>query len=163
MSLYRLFFPFSLLVCLYQTAFLSHPVCAFAPYLCFCLLKDSFRLTLWRCALIGIVQDLVCSSFFFGCSSLIFMGCVILLYKQKEWFFNDKIYSLSLLTFCFSCMYTFCIYMGYEIQKNPLDLCFPSFISEFLMMPLCDALYALFFFTAPDFLWQQLARKKVWN
>lgn len=163
MSPTSFFFFFSLFFSFFQTSFLSFPLLAFAPYLCHSLIKDSLRLTLWRCTFIGLLSDLFSSTFFFGGSSVLFCLCVLLLSKTKEWFFSDKIYSLSFLTFFFSFFYSLLFYFFFYVDKHPLELTPYSFATEALLMPLADACYAFIFFTLPETLYILILRKRAFS
>ena len=156
----RFFFIIALIVSFAQTSFISIPFLGFAPYLSACMSQDSLRLLLWRAFFLGLITDLFSTSFFFGSTGIIFMIISALLYKQKGWFFNDKIYTLSILTFCFSFSYTSIIHLMFYLQKLPLELSIQSIGSEFIFTPLLDALYAFVLFTLPESFYELIMRRK---
>lgn len=118
----------------------------FAPLLA---LSRSFSLNvvLWQAALCGAIADLLSSSPF-GLNSVSYTLTALFLFRTHK-FFNDNPFNLSLFTIAISQTF-YLIYislsfiLGYYIKLTTF-----SFLTDFMIMPILDAIYAFIWFFCP--------------
>ena len=103
----KLFFLFATLFAAIGTSCLSIPLLAYAPYLAYTLMKHPLKKALWHSLFCGVIMDMLQSTLPFGYSSLGFCLVTLILYRQKWWFFNDKLLSLSFFSALFSFVFSF--------------------------------------------------------
>ena len=120
-----------------------------APYLIISLYRLPLTSALWRAYACGILIDLLSSSPLFGLTSLNYCFAIWLLHGQTRHFFEDKLSTLPLMTFLFSLLSTvlsliFAFFSGHTYPLSKLWA-----VTDLIMMPLADALYALLLFSFP--------------
>lgn len=158
MSQQKTFFLLATLFAVIGTAFLSIPLLAYAPYLAYTLMRHSLKKTLWHSLFCGVIMDTLQSTLPFGYSSLGLCLVSLILYRQKWWFFNDKLFSLSFFSAFFSFLFSFFQLGILSIEKKPLLLSWMTLCTDFILMPLCDGLYAFIWFTGPYLIYNQIKK-----
>ena len=121
----------------------------FAPFLAFLLTKHEFSKALWLSAFAGLTIDLYTTALPLGAHTLLYTLTVSLLYFYRHLFFFDKKGALALLTALVSMTATLLeiflfSFFNEEVRIGPLGL-----VTNVVVMPLVDALYALLFFWLP--------------
>lgn len=125
------------------------PVLYFAPYLVSCFYRFSRVHLLWRAILCGCLMDLVSSSIPFGLTSLTYFFVCLILYGQKRNFFQDKLFTLALLTFFFSLLNTVIGLILSLLFDHQLHLNFRWWLTDFFLMAFLDAGYAFACYSLP--------------
>ena len=118
---------------------------AFAPFLSLAFMRTSLISSLWLAFLSGLIIDLLSAELRFGTYALNYSLTTLILYNQKRHFFEDKPLSLSLFTLFFSLISTLLQLLLFKEVTFTWKLA----LTDLFVMPLCDALYALFWFTIP--------------
>jgi hypothetical protein len=120
----------------------------------------AFSLTsvLWLSFICGALADCFFSMPRLGFLTSSYLFAALLLYKGRHYFFKDSPTTLGILTFFFSFLVsTFAIFLAFLFDISTSCLLF-SFVSELLLMPCCDALYAFFVFSLPCLLFLRYHR-----
>jgi rod shape-determining protein MreD len=97
----------------------------------------------------GLILDLLASHTPFGMHALNFTLTSFFLYRIKQNFFEDSLATLSIMTFFFSVVSTGIQLIQFYLIGKGLILTFDWFVSDLIIMPAFDALYALISFTLP--------------
>lgn len=135
------------------------PLIAYAPYLMSILMHHSLKKVLWHSILCGIIVDLFQSTLPFGYSALGYLLASLIIYRQKWWFFNDKLGSLSFFVALFSLLFSLFQLITFKLQNHPITLSWYSLLSDFVLMPVCDGLYAFICFTSPLLIYSQIKKR----
>jgi cell shape-determining protein MreD len=159
MKIQKTFFIIASLNALLTPLLLPVPLTAYAPYLMYVLMNRSIKETLWHTLLCGLIMDLLQSTFPFGYCALCYTLIALILYRQKWWFFNDKIGSLALFVSIFSFLLSVLQLISLNFEAHTLSLCWSIFLSDFVLMPLYDGLYALICFTVPTLLYHEIKKR----
>lgn len=147
-----LYFSFSLALffALFGTVFLPHVrLLAFSPFLALLYNRSSFTTSLWIASLCGLAIDLLSSEFRLGIYALNYSLTTLLLYKQKRHFFEDKPLALSLFTILISIVSTILQLLLISIFDRALPLSGKLLITDLIIMPIVDAIYAFLWFSCP--------------
>jgi rod shape-determining protein MreD len=156
-----LLFPFALalLFTLAGTALLPHvKLFAFAPFLALLYNRCSFQSSLWLASLCGLVIDLSSSEFRLGVHALQFCLTTLLLYQQKRHFFEDKPLALCLFTLLISSVSTLLQLLLVSIFNQAIPFSGMLLATDFFVMPLLDAVYALVWFCCPMMLYAHIQK-----
>ena len=132
------------------------PVLHFSPYLAI-LFRCSGRIkALWISALCGFILDLLSTSPF-GLHALKMLLVTIFLYRFRIYFI-DKPIGLASYTTLISFVSTLISRLSLIFYDLALPLTFKGLMTDFILMPLTDALYALLFFSYPPIFYQFLRK-----
>jgi len=157
-----LFFPFAaaLFMALFRTAFLPHVhLMAFAPFLAIVYQRKRFNQAIWIAFGSGIIMDLITSQSRLGLFTINFLLTTFCLYRQKRHFFEDHLFTLSLFTFFISALSTFIQFILLSMFDHPPKCSIRFICTEFMLMPLFDALYAWIWFIGPMKLYQYIKKR----
>lgn len=134
------------------------PLLYFAPYLVLTYYKHPRYSVLWHAFGCGLLIDLFSSSTFFGMTGINYCITSMLLYGQTRNFFEDKMFTLFLMTTLFSLSSTLiALFLSLFLDQN-FFLSFGWLFSELMCLPLCDGAYALLFFSLPFQLTRRLSK-----
>ena len=126
------------------TLFFSHThLLFFAPYLVLVFYKRSRFVSLWCAIGCGLVIDLLSSSPHFGLTALNYTLASWILYGQTLNFFEDKVFTLPLMTAFFAILSTIISVTIAFFFAEPIHLSLHWLLTDLIAMPLFDALYAL--------------------
>lgn len=156
-----LYFPFSLALffVLFGTVFLPHVrLLAFSPFLALLYNRSRFMAALWIASFCGLTIDLLSSEFRFGIHALNYCLTTFLLYQQKKHFFEDKPLALSLFTILISIVSTVLQLLLISIFDHPLPLSGKLLVTDLLLMPIADAIYAFVWFSCPMMLFAYIKK-----
>lgn len=147
-------FVLALLATLFSSLlFPSLHLITFAPFLALVYMRHSFISSLWLALCAGLIIDLTNSSLTFGLNALAYLGATTLLYKERRNFFKDSGVALMLYTGCISLFLSFIMILFHGISLTPAIL-----LSDLLLMPAVDAVYAFLWFTCPIKLYHYVKR-----
>ncbi|MEI8301204.1 MAG: hypothetical protein WCG10_06330 [Chlamydiota bacterium] len=153
-----LFFCVATGVSLLSTTSFGLPLLGFAPYLSFIFLKHPLKHLLWKSFLCGLMMDFLQSSLPFGYCSLSYVLTSLILYRQKWLFFHDKLISLAIFSSFFSLIHSVSQILLFDLTKKTLAFSWKHLLSELVMMPLCDGLYAFIGFTMPSLIYTYIKK-----
>jgi rod shape-determining protein MreD len=131
----------------------------FAPVLARSFISHPFKQALIHALIAGLFMDCISSALPFGTEMIVFCFLTLLLFRFKRHFFSDKLLSFALFTAIISIMYTIVTYLLFTLNDQPVNFLWKSLISDFAIMPVIDAVYALIWFSLPKFLVVQTAVK----
>lgn len=152
----QVIWPFFLIALFFSLSSLA-PLCTFAPFIAMAYYRYSFNVCIWLSALCGLILDLLCSTSF-GIYTLNFTLVNVLLYRYRIYFVEKPI-GLASLTFIFSILFSMTTRLFFFLYGIALPLTFKSMVTDFLLMPLIDAVYSLLCFSCPLILYR-LARRQ---
>ncbi len=115
----------------------------FAPYLILTFYKQTRFAVLWRALGCGLVIDLFSSTPYFGLTALNYTLVCWILYSQRHNFFEDKPFTLPVMTFLFSVLSTLTATILFLFFAHPVPLSLKWLFTDLFWMPLLDAGYAL--------------------
>ncbi len=122
---------------------------AFAPFLAIVFQRFLLLRSLWIAALVGLIADFTSFASRLGFFSLIYTLVAWIAHRQRSLFFEDKP-----LAFFFYTAFISCVISAIELtllfsSNNRIFFDLHSLLSDLLLMPLVDGLYAFFWFTCP--------------
>lgn len=142
-----LYFPFLLafLMTLMSTAvFPGIRLMTFAPFFALSYYRLSFVKALWLSFGCGLLLDLLSSELRFGLYALASTIITAVFYRQKRHFFEDKALAYSAFSALISLALT-----AFLLFLTDLKLHIAAVITNLLLMPAIDGLYAFLWFTCP--------------
>jgi rod shape-determining protein MreD len=152
-------FSLALFFALCGTVLLPHVrLLAFSPFLAILYNQTRFVKSLWIGSLCGLAVDLLCSEFRLGIHALNYCLTTLLLYKQKKHFFEDKALALSLFTVIISVVSTLLQFFLISVFDHALPLSGKLLVTDLMIMPLADAIYAFLWFTCPMMLYLHIKK-----
>lgn len=160
-----LLFPFSIAAffALFGTAlFPQFKFLAFSPFLALLYNRSNFLTSVWIASLCGLMIDLLSSEFRLGIHALTYCLATFLLYQQKKHFFEDKPVALSIFTLIISSVSSVLQLLLISIFDRALPLSLGMLVTDLVMMPLFDAVYAFLCFCCPIMLYLHI-RKVGWK
>jgi rod shape-determining protein MreD len=131
---------------------------AFAPFLAIVYNRTELQKALWIAALCGAFIDLLSSEFVLGLHAVCYSLTTLMLFKQKKHFFEDKPLALSLFTALISMVATGMQLLLISIFDRALPLSVKLLMTDFLLMPLLDGVYAFFWFSCPMMLYLHIKK-----
>ncbi|NGX34932.1 MAG: hypothetical protein K1060chlam1_01294 [Candidatus Anoxychlamydiales bacterium] len=135
----------------------------FAPLLIFLFYNISFASILWIACLVGFIQDLF-SEAFFGINAILYLLSSIILYRGKK-YFNDKPINLSIFTWIFSIIFSVLSPILFFIFDKKINLSITWLITDVILYPAIDGIYAFLFFAMPILFFEYLKKtgyKNLW-
>lgn len=149
MKLYLLFaFILTATASLLQALFIPNPsLICFAPLLVLLFFYSSFLTSLWVASLAGLFLDLL-SSTSFGMNALCYTIAASLCYRQKK-FLSEKFISFFLFTALVSSTISLIKFPLLFLFGNGMHISFKWILTDLLILPFMDALYALIFILLP--------------
>lgn len=129
----------------------------FSPFLAYALLRCSYPNLIWTCILCGSVQDLF-SHLSFGMTPLALTLTVSMIRFSLPPFFIEKASSLPLLTFLISFVYALVSFLliGFSLSQSTFS--FYWVVTDLLLLPLADSLYAFLIFFLPFKIFNQTSK-----
>lgn len=150
MQLFYLFFYTSALALLSPPFLSVLPPASFAPFLSICFYRCKLIAVLWWALACGLIVDLFSADTPIGTTAANYCVVSIVFYRYQFHFFEDRISTLSVLSFIFSFFSNFIkILTNYFLGKPFLLLSWGWLFDEFFIYPWQAALYALLAFTLP--------------
>lgn len=156
-----LYFPFSLALffALFGSALMPQVhLFAFAPFLALLYNRSSLMASLWIASICGLIVDLLSSEFRLGIHALNYCLATLLLYKQKRHFFEDKPLAVSLFTLLISAISTVLQLVLISIFDRSLPLSAKLLITDLILLPAIDAVYAFLWFSCPMLLFLHIKK-----
>jgi rod shape-determining protein MreD len=134
------------------------PLLSFAPFYAILYRRASLIIALWISAGCGFILDFL-SVGPFGTQTLIAVAAAFFLHRYRI-YFVDKPVGLLSYTLILSIFLTLLNRISYFLHDPTFPFTLKGFATDFLLLPLADALYALLFFSYPLILYRFL--KKQW-
>jgi rod shape-determining protein MreD len=131
----------------------------FAPFLVIACYKKPLIACLWFSLLCGLILDLLSSHTRIGIHALTFCITISLLYPQKRNFFADSLSTLPIMTFLFASLSSFIMaLLLYSLEMNSM-LSWNWILTDLIIMPAADGLYAFCCFILPALLFGKPRRR----
>jgi rod shape-determining protein MreD len=118
----------------------------FAPFFIIAYYKKPLISCLWMAFFCGLIMDIFSPPQRLGTYALNYCMTTLILYSQKQNFFEDSYTTLPVMTFLFALLSTILQTAMLEILGLGLPLSFSWALTDLLVMPSFDSLYAFFFF-----------------
>ncbi len=122
-----------------------------APFIAFSYYRFARLPCIWISLLCGLSLDLLSSTDPFGLHMLSYAITTFFLYNRKQLLFKDTIHTLPVLTALFSLTSTIITLVALNILGDniPISPTWTWILSDLIIMPTLDAIYALLWFTLP--------------
>ena len=130
----------------------------FIPFLILVITHSSLAKSLWIAFGIGLCMDLL-SEGAFSVNTLALCVTVAYLFTKRRYFIKENPYNLSLFTTLFLICLTLLYIPLFFIFDGRVLLSGKWLVTDLLLYPLFDGLYAYFWFTLPFALWEKLEKK----
>jgi hypothetical protein len=130
----------------------------FSPFLAIIYHRVNFIKALWISLVCGLILDVFSSQFRFGLFSLNTCLTTLFLYSQKRHFFEDKPIALSLFSAFLSCFQSLCLLVVSSLFDKQFSISLSILLSDLVIMPFLDAIYAFIWFTCPMKIYQYIQR-----
>lgn len=114
----------------------------FVPFLIILFYQKSLPVSLWLSFLCGLIIDLLSAQSPFGFNACSYTLTTATIYRQKRNFFSDHLSTLPIMTFLFSFLTTIFEIIILSIFGFHASIGFQWIISDLLLMPCFDALFA---------------------
>jgi hypothetical protein len=105
-------------------------------------------------------MDLVNSQFHFGFFAFATLLTCLLVFAQRRHFFEERLISAACYTALISLVFTAIQLLFLALFEKSFPLKWPLLLTDLLLMPLCDALYGLCWFTYPMRLIQNFKKRR---
>lgn len=128
------------------------PLTFFAPFLALMCYKRPLNHCLWYALICGLILDLLSARMRLGVHAVNYCVVTWLLNHLKSRFFEDKIFTLPVMTFWFAILSTLLLVLELKGLGQDLILSWQWVATDLLLFPLADALYALVWFALPAYL-----------
>lgn len=156
-----LIFPFSIacFFALFAAALLAPiKLLAFSPFLAILYNRSSFQKSLWIASLCGLIIDALSSEFHLGIHSLNYCLTTFLLYRQKKHFFEDKPVALCLFALLIAVVSSLMQLVLISIFDKALPLSMGLLVTDLVLMPILDTIYAFVCFCCPLMLYLHIKK-----
>lgn len=144
------------LVALFFSLTSLFPVLPFSPYLAILYRRCQWVKALWVSTLCGLILDLLSVSPF-GLHALQMLLVTICMYRMRI-YFVDKPIGLASYTALISLVLTVFSRFSLILYDSALPFTIKGLVTDFIIMPLGDALYAFLFFSFPLILYRLLRK-----
>ena len=104
--------------------------------------RTSLSTLIWVAFFSGLAIDLFASHTLIGTATLITLTASLIVKRLNRYFFFDSILSFGVSAFFFSLIYTALTFIALKFYNQPLTLTFQVGVSEFIVSPFLDALFA---------------------
>lgn len=144
MPLILAFFLALFIGCFSQALFPELPLMPFSPFLAIASLRLSLQKTLWLALACGLCLDLLSSEPRLGVYAIPYLASVLILYRLRKHFFEDKLVAFSLYSAAISSLTTLGAALFSKIHWT-LD-----FIAvDVVLLPCIDGLFGYLLFALP--------------
>jgi hypothetical protein len=160
---YQIYVSFFLaLFCLFfNPAITSLKLIYFAPFIVISFYNYSLIGTLWLSILCGFFSDILASGSF-GVITMSYLLCSFVLYRAKR-FFNDKPVNLSIFTSLYSVIFSIFNLLFLFIFDKAVIISLKWVLSDLIVMPFFDGIYAFFWFSLPFLVIEKIKRTNIKN
>ncbi|MBS0586309.1 MAG: hypothetical protein JSR76_08485 [Verrucomicrobia bacterium] len=121
----------------------------FVPYLTLLLARLPLSACLWASLATGTLIDILSSSSPSGASAINYTLSSLFLYRYRRVFPEEKIFVFSLYTILYSLLSTLLFSLLYAFLEMRFTLHLGTILTDFIIIPLVDGMYALTFVFAP--------------
>ena len=118
----------------------------FAPFLVITFYQKELISSLWWAFATGLIIDLISFQPPFGFYACNYVITTLILHPQRRNFFADHMTTLPIMTFFFSVVSTILQLIVLQIFANPVMISMRFLLTDVLIMPLVDALFAYVWF-----------------
>lgn len=126
----------------------------FIPYLITVFYRSGYLAALWHALWVGTFLDLLGVERHLGLHALNYVVVSLFLYRQKQHFFEDSLFTLSLMTGCFSLLSTLLQVVLLDLFEGGLQVNLTWLTYDVLVMSVVDTAYAFVCFSLPQLAWR---------
>jgi rod shape-determining protein MreD len=119
----------------------------FAPFLCLMCYKRPLNFCLWYSIICGLIIDLLGAGTYLGLYAATYSATTLLVYGHKQYLFEDQVITLPIMTFFFAIYST-----ALQAFFVHLNVSWKWALTDLVLYPFADALYALLWFALPAYL-----------
>lgn len=130
----------------------------FAPSLALAILRLPLINLLYLSLFSGLVVDSFTSSTHFGMTGCAYALAVSLLFTRRYDLFEDNFSTLPIMTLLFSILSALSERILYFLFGTPLTFSAASLFADFFLLPLFNALYSLFLFLLPWYVYKKMGK-----
>jgi len=130
----------------------------FAPFLIVCFYRCSLSVCLWWALSSGFIIDLFSYETRLGTYAINYCLTTLCLYPYKFHFFEDRLSTLPIMSFGFTCLSTLIQIGLFYITGKSFSLSWEWALHDLLLIPLQVAIYALLAFSLSSFTISYLKR-----
>lgn len=159
MLLFVLFLYSFALTLILPTLFPSQRLAYFAPLLIFAIYRYSKTICLWLALLCGLIFDLFSAEMRFGIYALNYTLSVYLLYYFKNYFFEDSLSTIPIMTILFSYISAILLLCLLYALNSQVIGSWEWVKLELIQMPMSNAIYAVLAFTLLSLLFPRKSKK----
>ena len=142
-------FFFALFAAIFGTAiFPNVHLFYFAPFLVMFFINTTFINSLWASSFCGFIMDAL-SSTPMGLYTLGYALLCMLLFKLRR-FFNDQDMNIPIFTLILACVFAFIEILLLAVFKKKNMITSMWFLSDLILMPICDSIYSIVWFVLPS-------------
>jgi rod shape-determining protein MreD len=131
----------------------------FIPFLIIVFYQKSQTETFLFAFICGLIIDLLSPNIHLGVFALNYCLTTFILYTQKKNFFSDSLTTLPIMTFLFSIISTILQVFFRRIFDMPIYISLHWIVTDMVIMPIFDAVYAFVVFILPSILFGKKQRK----
>lgn len=147
-----LWYPFALalIFTFYGTILLPDTrLVTFSPFFAIVFERNTYVKSLWIATICGLIMDIFSSQMHFGIYAVCYGITAAICYQQKKHFFEDKPIALSLFSALISAISSLILIALTILFDKQFPITFEVVLSDGLITPILDALYAFVWFTMP--------------
>ena len=119
----------------------------YAPFLAISFLSTTFISCLWLSCFGGFIIDIL-SSTHMGLNCLVYTLLTVIFYKQRRYFIDSPA-NIALFTILISFFYMLLTFILLYVLDKGVRISSISFLTDFVVLPLLDGIYAVVFFVLP--------------
>jgi rod shape-determining protein MreD len=129
------------------------------PFIVISYYKHSFLLSVNISILCGLFLDLLGNGTHLGLNVLSYAIATFMLYPRRQQFIETPLFTIPFLSFLFAIFATIVHWLAFNIFEHSLHWTLEWVVSELIIMPFYDAVYAFICFVIPLQLWKYLRSK----
>ena len=155
-------FVISLLVLLIFPSFAPQiRLLAFVPFLTFVIANNRLPGALWLSLIAGLVVDLYSNIAPLGFFALNYTLTSVVVYRYRSYFSQEKAHIFSLYSLLYSLISTALHFVLYALIEMHIKLHLFSIITDLILMPILDGVYALVLVFFPLKVYAQITQPKM--
>ena len=121
----------------------------FAPFLALLVIRKNRLSALWIAALSGLTLDLLSSNIRFGLYALSFLITILVIYKLKNLFFEEKAHALAVFSALVAFVFTLIESSLLSFFGHPPPFTLMSLSIDLVLLPILDGIFSFFWFSFP--------------
>ena len=133
----------------------------FAPFLALLIIRKNLLSALWIASLAGLTLDLLSSNIRFGLYATSFLITILILFKLRNLFFEEKALALALFSTLVAFVFTLIESSLLSFFGHPPPFTLKTLSSDLFLLPLLDGAFSFFWFSFPIKLYTLIKRGRI--